>query len=374
MGVSTNEEKTREYQRLFTDEEPDAMEASFPGQEGTALAGQEIAVEKEEYDKELEDRLFPLDEVEFLKRVKKNAEAQMKPSIEDMAKYLNLPVEVLERTKEASPDEMSSPECWQEWFQNALESSEEAKRANRDFKAVGPGDMQDVPGAAEVVYEDFGLSKRRNNADENQQERKNKEAALVMETDVLASISVPLDCVSDAALSVSPGTTDEEIDPSVARSIARVTVYKNGELVTEGLVERTPDLEEAIKGPPMRDKVPMVAEQLNCDSILGVDALAVFGAVMKEGVATETVKTMSDERLDRPAEIVEAPNPEIPPDKGREADFSDWALILTTGYVVTYSLLSGYDLVETVCLGWFGVASVLLAANYYAMNGQGLVI
>ncbi|KAE9263014.1 hypothetical protein PF001_g31845 [Phytophthora fragariae] len=105
----------------------------------------------------------------------------------------------------------------------------------------------------------------------------------------------------------------------------------------------------------MRDKVPMVAEQLICDSILGVDALVVFGAVMKEGVATETVKTMSEERLDRPAEIVEAPKPEIPPDKGMEADFSDWALILTTGYVVTYSLLSGYDLMETVCLGWFGV-------------------
>ncbi|KAE9160609.1 hypothetical protein PF004_g31119, partial [Phytophthora fragariae] len=146
-------------------------------------------------------------------------------------------------------------------------------------------------------YEDFGLSKRRNNADENQQERKNKEAALVTETDVLASISVPLDGVSDAALSVSPGTTDEEIDPSVATSIARVTVYKklkdykNGELVTEDLVERTPDLDEAIKGPPMRDKVPMVAEQLICDSILGVDALAMFGAVMKEGVTTETVKT-----------------------------------------------------------------------------------
>ncbi|KAE8911201.1 hypothetical protein PF003_g4227 [Phytophthora fragariae] len=380
MEIPPEEEGLKEYQHLFSDEELDAMEESSPGLEGTALAGQETAVEKEEYDKELENRLFPLDEVEVLKRVKENAEAQKELPLEDMAKHLNRPVEVLERTKKASPDEMSSPECWQEWLQSTLESSEEAKRANRDFKAVGPGDMQGVPGAAEVVYKDFGLSKRRNNADENQQERKNKEAALVTETDVLASISVPLDCVSDAALSVPPGTTDEEIDPSVARSIARVTVYKklkdykNGELVTEGLVERTPDLDEAIKGPPMRDKVPMVAEQLICDSILGVDALAVFGAVMKEGVATETVKTMSEERLDRPTEIVEAPKPEIPPDKGMEADFSDWALILTTGYVVTYSLLSGYDLMETVCLGWFGVASVLLAANYYARNGQGLVI
>ncbi|GMF31232.1 unnamed protein product [Phytophthora fragariaefolia] len=173
MGVSTEEEKPKEYQRLFTDEEIDAIEASSPGQEGTALAGQEVAVEKEEYDKELEDRLFPLDEVELLKR-------------------------------------------------------------------------------------------RRNNADEDQQERISKASALVTETDVLASVGVPLSCASDAALSVSPETTDEEIDPSVMRSIARLTVYemlkdyKTGALETEGLEERTPDLEEAIKRPPMRDKMQLV--------------------------------------------------------------------------------------------------------------------
>ncbi|KAE8991780.1 hypothetical protein PR003_g19168 [Phytophthora rubi] len=199
-GASTEEMKQKEYQRLFIDEELDAMEASSPGQEGTVLAGQEIAVEKEEYDKELEDRLFPLDEVELLKRVKKNAEAQKEPSLEDMAKHLNLPVEVLERTKEASPDEMSSPEYWQEWFQSTLESSEEAKRANRDFKAIGPRTMQGMPGAAEVVYEDFGMSKKRIKDEEERQERKNKEAAVMAEADVVASISVPLDSGSDAAL------------------------------------------------------------------------------------------------------------------------------------------------------------------------------
>ncbi|KAE8891266.1 hypothetical protein PF007_g1444 [Phytophthora fragariae] len=178
------------------------MEASSLGQEGTVLAGQEIAVEKEEYDKELEDRLFPLDEVELLKRIKKNAEAQKEPSLEDMAKHLNLPVEVLERTKEASPDEMSSLEYWQEWFQSTLEISEEAKRANRDFKALGPRAMQGVPGAAEVVYEDFGMSKKRIKDEEDRQERKNQEAALMAEADVVASIRAPLDSGSDAALLV----------------------------------------------------------------------------------------------------------------------------------------------------------------------------
>ncbi|GMF55873.1 unnamed protein product [Phytophthora fragariaefolia] len=157
-----------------------------PAQDGTDESSG-VKIEKEEYDKESEDRLFPLDEVELLKRVKKNAEAQKEPSIEDIAKHLDLPVEVLEQTKEASPDEMSSPEYWLEWFQSTLESSEEAKRANRDCNAVGPGTMQGVPGATEVMYEDLGLSKRRNNADEDQQERISKASALVTETDVLAS-------------------------------------------------------------------------------------------------------------------------------------------------------------------------------------------
>ncbi|KAE9332886.1 hypothetical protein PF008_g14727 [Phytophthora fragariae] len=34
MGFSTEEEEPKEYQRLFTDEELDAMEASSPEQEG----------------------------------------------------------------------------------------------------------------------------------------------------------------------------------------------------------------------------------------------------------------------------------------------------------------------------------------------------
>ncbi|KAE9053179.1 hypothetical protein PF007_g33022 [Phytophthora fragariae] len=52
------------------------MEKCAPGQEVTVLAGTDVAVEKEEYDKELEDRLYPLDEVELQERVKKIAEAR----------------------------------------------------------------------------------------------------------------------------------------------------------------------------------------------------------------------------------------------------------------------------------------------------------
>ncbi|KAE9060297.1 hypothetical protein PF006_g31675, partial [Phytophthora fragariae] len=116
--------------------------------------------------------------------------------------------------------------------------------------------MQGVPGAAEVVYEDFGMSKKIIKDEEDRRERRKKAAALITEADVVASISVPLDSGNDAALLVSPKTTNDEIDPSVVRSIARLPVYemlkdyKNCELGTDDLEERTPELGEEIKGPP----------------------------------------------------------------------------------------------------------------------------
>ncbi|KAE9147360.1 hypothetical protein PF006_g7962 [Phytophthora fragariae] len=130
--------------------------------------------------------------------------------------------------------------------------------------------MQGVPGAAEVVYEDFGMSKKRIKDEEDRQERKDKEAALVTEADVVASISVPLDSGNNAALLVSRETTTEEVNPSVVKSIARLTVYetlkdnKNGELWRVGPEERKPDREEAIKTPPVRDKMPLVDWELFC--------------------------------------------------------------------------------------------------------------
>ncbi|KAE9010644.1 hypothetical protein PR002_g15296 [Phytophthora rubi] len=50
---------------VITSAELDALEAGLPPP---------AAVEKEEYDKELEERLFPLDEVELKKKMVKNAE------------------------------------------------------------------------------------------------------------------------------------------------------------------------------------------------------------------------------------------------------------------------------------------------------------
>ncbi|GMF45018.1 unnamed protein product [Phytophthora fragariaefolia] len=101
---------------------------------------------------ELEERLYPLDEIELKKRVDENAKATKDPSIEEMAKYLEIPPETLERNQDASPEGSSLPENWERWYSDTLESSEEAKRANRDFRKSPPkgrlivnGGMLEVP-------------------------------------------------------------------------------------------------------------------------------------------------------------------------------------------------------------------------------------
>ncbi|KAE9276201.1 hypothetical protein PF008_g29151 [Phytophthora fragariae] len=115
-----------EYARLFTPDEIAALEAGRPSP---------AAEEKEEYDKEIEERLFPLDEVELLKKMKKNAAKEKELTLEELSSLLNLPVETLARTRESSPAELSAPEYWSAWYCRTLAASEEAKRANRDFKA-----------------------------------------------------------------------------------------------------------------------------------------------------------------------------------------------------------------------------------------------
>ncbi|GMF56589.1 unnamed protein product [Phytophthora fragariaefolia] len=89
------------HTRLFTEEELGALEAKKPSP---------MSVELEGYDKELEERLFSLDEAELKERVVKNAAKAEELSLEELSVMLNLPLETLERTREASPGELSTPE------------------------------------------------------------------------------------------------------------------------------------------------------------------------------------------------------------------------------------------------------------------------
>ncbi|KAE9338334.1 hypothetical protein PR003_g11552 [Phytophthora rubi] len=128
-AASPPEEPPPPHARLFTEEELGALEARTPST---------VGVELEEYDKELEERLFPLDEVELEKRVVRNAAKAKEPSLEELSVLLNLPVETIRRTREASPGELSTPEYWLGWFKKTLAESAESKRANRDFRADPP--------------------------------------------------------------------------------------------------------------------------------------------------------------------------------------------------------------------------------------------
>ncbi|GMF34277.1 unnamed protein product [Phytophthora fragariaefolia] len=106
-----------------------------------------MADEKEEYDKELDERLFPLDEVEMAKRVKRNAERQRKLSLPGLSVPLNIPQERLARTRDSSPGQLASPEYSLNWYKETLAASEVAKRANRDFRAI----KEDVNASPEVA-------------------------------------------------------------------------------------------------------------------------------------------------------------------------------------------------------------------------------
>ncbi|OWZ15790.1 hypothetical protein PHMEG_00010509 [Phytophthora megakarya] len=113
--------------RFFTENELDMFEQS-----SYDLAKKE----PEEYDKELEDRLYPLDEVELQRRMKLYAEARKPPSLEEISRTLGIPGVKLDKTKEASKDARSTPEVWTEWYSQTLATTDEAKRPNRDFKGV----------------------------------------------------------------------------------------------------------------------------------------------------------------------------------------------------------------------------------------------
>ncbi|KAE8962257.1 hypothetical protein PR003_g29045 [Phytophthora rubi] len=112
------------HARVFTSDELDALKNGEPSAETD---------EKEEYEKELEERLFPLDEIELQRHRKKNAEQQKKLSLSELSALLDIPEEKLTRTRDSSPGVLSSPEYWLRWYKETLAASEAAKRANRDF-------------------------------------------------------------------------------------------------------------------------------------------------------------------------------------------------------------------------------------------------
>ncbi|KAG2963487.1 hypothetical protein PC120_g27522 [Phytophthora cactorum] len=137
LEVKSEEESTKGtastscYYRLFTDEELDMLERG---------GDQVVKDEAEEYEKELEERLFPLDDKEVMLRVQRNAEKQEKPTLAEMSAVLGISEEVSERTRDVSSGALGTPEYWLNWYADTLETSTEAKRANRNFREIEGSD------------------------------------------------------------------------------------------------------------------------------------------------------------------------------------------------------------------------------------------
>ncbi|KAE9042644.1 hypothetical protein PR001_g3842 [Phytophthora rubi] len=199
---------------VFISAELDALEAGLPPP---------AAVEKEEYDKELEERLFPLDEVELKKKMVKNAEKEKDLSLEEMSVLLDVPVETLARTRESAPVEQSGPEYWADWYRRTLATSEEAKRANRDFNKEASS-TAGTPRVNAVQHRDAdwrdvgGGSKR---VPEGRPSN-NSKASTVTEKSVVGNI-----CVSFAGPAAEVTSRDESTKvPFRLRTLARSVVYQ----------------------------------------------------------------------------------------------------------------------------------------------------
>ncbi|POM75024.1 Hypothetical protein PHPALM_7921, partial [Phytophthora palmivora] len=124
-------EATAGLTRVFSEEELNEL---------TEGVNNGVLEEKEEYDKELEERLFPLDEVELKKRMEVNASQSQKMSLVDLSTVLGIPEEVISRTRESSPGVLSTPEYWTAWYRKTLAATGAAKRANRDFSDLRKSD------------------------------------------------------------------------------------------------------------------------------------------------------------------------------------------------------------------------------------------
>ncbi|GMF40671.1 unnamed protein product [Phytophthora fragariaefolia] len=256
------------YDRLFSDEELIAMENAGPGQEASVLAGADVISEPEEYDKELEDRLYPLDEVELLRRVAKNVEAQAEPSSEELARILGISLEVLERTRQASSDLHGSPEYWQGWFEDMLDKSEEVKRVNRDFRSPVASVVYGPPLEAAICSKEPPPASGVMSEGERESVPTRDIAAeerVVVESVVAENVVRPPDDPGGtvAVAEAVPVLSEVQgVDPKVARAVARQAVFrflKEARSYGDGRSEASgPPSEEGetVKVPPPRDKVP----------------------------------------------------------------------------------------------------------------------
>ncbi|OWZ24284.1 LOW QUALITY PROTEIN: hypothetical protein PHMEG_000701 [Phytophthora megakarya] len=126
------------------------MEVWEPGQDKSVLESTKVEAEEEEYNKDLEDRLYPLDVVEL--RRQRNAQAQRELALAEVALQLGLSLEKLERNRSVLSEDRDFSAFWVRWFREALANSEEAKRANRDFRKTPSPTSVHVVASIDTLY------------------------------------------------------------------------------------------------------------------------------------------------------------------------------------------------------------------------------
>ncbi|KAE9051323.1 hypothetical protein PR001_g1555 [Phytophthora rubi] len=140
-----------------------------------------------------------------------------------MSVLLAIPVETLARIRESAPIEQSGPEYWADWYRRMLASSEEAKRANRDFSKETPSTAS-TPRLNAVQHGDADWRDVGGGSDRVPEGRPsdNSRASTVTEKSVVGNI-----CVSFAGPSAEVTSRDESTKvPFRLRTLARSVVYQ----------------------------------------------------------------------------------------------------------------------------------------------------
>ncbi|KAG3074108.1 hypothetical protein PI124_g21364 [Phytophthora idaei] len=203
--------------------------------------------EPEEYEKELEERLFPLDDKEVMLRVQRNAEEQEKPTLAEMSSVLGISEEVLERTRDVSSGAFGAPEYWLNWYADTLETPTEAKRANRNFQEIEGSEVRSRPAVSSVL------------AGEGERVSSEGSTEDAVEREFVWNVRIGLD---GTAVSKSKGPEGVVGTlPFRWRSIIRSRVYellKQGRNAQESRLPEDPEGSERVDAeciPPLRDRV-----------------------------------------------------------------------------------------------------------------------
>ncbi|KAG2913405.1 hypothetical protein PC114_g8541 [Phytophthora cactorum] len=254
LEVEYDEESTKGtvstscYDRLFTDEELDMLERG---------GDQVVTDEPEEYEKELEERLFPLDDKEVMLRVQRDAEEKKKPTLAEMT--------------------LGTPEYWLNWYADTLETSTEAKRANRNFREIEGSDVRSQPAVSSVL------------ASEGERVSSEGSTEDAVEREFVRNVCIGLD-----GTAVSNSKSPEEVVGTLPfrwRSIIRSRVYellKQGQNAEESCLPEDPEGLERVDAegiPPLRNKVE--ESSLNEESLR--DYLVDVGGTLSEAFLNRAI-------------------------------------------------------------------------------------